>query len=287
MLLDTFQLTAVEIGEVDRRQLHALSIGVRWPHREDDWDMLTTFGVGVAALDEIDRVVGSAMMFPYTEEFATIGMVIIPPRLQAQGGGRWLMDEVLSRAEGRSLGLNATRAARRLYQSIGFTEEATVYQCNGIAVLPPDDAAGPGLRAVRPNDTEDLIALDARAFGVRRDDLLRHLLTVSEGTILVRDGRIVAFALCRRFGKGHVVGPVVASGDEDAIAVTRPHVRAHAGRFLRLDTRQGPGDFASFLSASGLPVFDTVTTMSLGRAWLPRARGGQPITYGLVSQALG
>ncbi|WP_348627650.1 hypothetical protein [Rhizobium sp. L9] len=60
----------------------------------------------------------------------------------------------------------------------------------------------------------------------------------SKGVVLVRSGRVEAFALCRRFGRSHVVGPVVAVSDADAIAVVHPHALEHAGSFLRLDTRE-------------------------------------------------
>jgi hypothetical protein len=99
-----------------------------------------------------------------------------------------------------------------------------------------------------------------------------------------------AFSLCRRFGRGHVIGPVVATNDEDAIAVVHPHAARHAASFLRLDTREKDGRFSDFLSRCGLPVYDTVTTMSLGRRW-PKVREGdaprQPRTYALASQTLG
>jgi hypothetical protein len=82
---------------------------------------------------------------------------------------------------------------------------------------------------------------------------------------------------------------VVASDDADAIAVIHPHVVAHTGDFLRLDTRQKVGTFAQFLTRSGMPVFDTVTSMSLGGTWFTGGQAekpGHPLTYALVSQAL-
>ncbi|WEX74205.1 hypothetical protein PYH37_001594 [Sinorhizobium numidicum] len=83
-------------------------------------------------------------------------------------------------------------------------------------------------------------------------------------------------------------GPVIAASDEDVVAVTRPHVADHLGSFLRIDTRQKAGAFPEFLALSGLPVHDTVTSMSLRRPWLKGDRdGGRPIVYALASQALG
>jgi GNAT superfamily N-acetyltransferase len=292
ILLDSFELKIRDITSVELDRLHALSIGVSWPHRAEDWQMLRETGRGIAALDEIERVLGSAMWFPYTEDFASVGMVITSPRLQAQGAARWLMDRVLAETGDRPLGLNATRAAHQLYRSMGFIAEATVYQCQSVANPPPSAPlpAGASLHGVEKGDLPALAALDRDAYGADRTTLLGHLLAKSSGVALSRRGRIAAFALCRRFGRGHVVGPVVAGNDADAIAVTRPHVADHAGRFLRLDTRQNGGAFFQFLTRSGLSVFDTVTTMSLRQRWTmhePTAEGTRPTTYALVSQALG
>ncbi|WP_298957612.1 GNAT family N-acetyltransferase [uncultured Methylobacterium sp.] len=287
LVLDSFLLRTVDLAEVDPRVLHALSVGVRWPHRVPDWRTLLAAGRGIAAVDEIGRAVGSAMWFPYSDGFATIGMVITSPRLQAHGAGRWLMDQILAAAGPRAFGLNATREAHRLYQSLGFVDEATLYQRQGRA-LPPEDAPlppGATLRAAQPADLDALVRLDARAFGAPRPALLAHLLAAGAGTVLARDGRIEAYALSRPFGRGQVVGPLVAACDGDAIAVGRPHVAAQAGRFLRLDTRRADGPFAAFLARSGLAVFDTLTTMSLGRSW-PAPEPDGPVTYALASQAL-
>jgi GNAT superfamily N-acetyltransferase len=291
MLLDAFEVTIVGIDSIDPAQLQALSIGVGWPHRGEDWEFLCSVGQGIAAVDKIGRVVGSAMWFPYNERFATIGMVITTPRLQAQGAGRWLMENVLQQVDGRALGLNATAEALRLYVSLGFTINQAMYQRQGIAASPPDAAlpAGVTLRAFGTGDLADIIALDKRAFDSDRSMLMKRLAEVSTGQVLEREGRIQAFSLCRAFGRGHVVGPIVARSDEDAIAVTSPYVVAHAGRFLRVDTRQRSGLFPQFLELSGMSVYDTLNTMWMGRPW-PIAREDAPpeapITYGLASHTL-
>ncbi|WP_088705406.1 GNAT family N-acetyltransferase [Rhizobium sp. R693] len=281
-----------DINTVDLEQLHALSIGVGWPHRADDWQFVRELGKGVAALDEAGRVLGSAMWFPYGEDFATIGLVITSPRLQARGAGQWLMDHVLTQVPQRNLGLNATRAARRLYRSLGFTMEAVVSQCQGEASFPPEAETPPGaeIRALGMADLAAIAALDADAFGADRTALLEQILPSTSGLGLFRDGKIEAFSFCRRFGRGHVIGPVAAASDADAIAVIRPHVVEHAGKFLRLDTREKSGAFSDFLSRCGLSVFDTVTTMSRGRPWLEvreHRPEGMPKAYGLAGHALG
>lgn len=287
--LDAFELTVADIAAVPLEALHAHSIGVRWPHRAEDWQFLRKVGRGIVLCDEIGRPVGSAMWFPYERDFATIGMVVTSPRLQTNGTARWMMDRVMRDAGSRTFGLNATSAARRLYLSMGFRPEAVLYQCQGICRAPPQALLAPGVssRPVEASDLPELAALDAEAFGAGRAGLIAKLLEVSKGLALLRGGRIAAFALCRRFGRGHVVGPVVAASDEDAIAVVRPHAAEHAGRFLRLDTRERDGAFFDDLAACGLSVHDTVTTMSLGGPWVATRRAGDLRNYAVATQALG
>jgi GNAT superfamily N-acetyltransferase len=291
LVIDSIQMTIVDISEAELDQLHALSIGVGWPHRAEDWQFLRCVGQGVVAVDDIGRVLGSAMWFPHGDKFATVGMVITSPRLQANGTGHWLMRHAFGRLEGYNLGLNATRAARRLYLSLGFEAEKVVFQCQGEAREPEIAVALPGanLRAVRSDEIAAVGKLDREAYGANRSPVLSELLGHSKNVGLFRNGELEAFALCRPFGRGHVIGPVVACDDEDAIAVTRPFVAEHAGRFLRLDTRQKDGRFAEFLSRCGMPVFDTVTTMSLGQRWVAEDHGlaRRPRIYALASQALG
>jgi hypothetical protein len=290
--IDAFEVRLSDIDTVDLGQLHAHSIGVGWPHRAEDWQFLRNIGHGIAASDEIGRVLGSAMWFPHGSAFATIGMVITSPRLQSLGAGEWLMRRILRGQHGRKLRLNATRAARRLYLSLDFHPEKTVFQCQGEARAPHEGRRvplGAELRRLEETDLAAIDNLDAGAFGVSRRALLRALFAESVGFGLFRGSKLDAFALCRRFGRGHVVGPAVASSDEDAIAVVAPLISLHENCFLRLDTHLADGEFASFLSQSGLPVFDTVLTMSTGGhlSDLRRRSSGQPVTYALASQALG
>jgi len=292
LTIDAFEARAVDIDTVELDQLHALSIGVGWPHRAEDWQFLRDVGDGIVAHDEIGRVLGSAMWFPHGSNFATIGMVITSPRLQALGTARWLMNRVLAECKGRHLRLNATHAARQLYLSLDFRPQSTVFQRQAEARRSdemPRASDGADLRRLEHTDLAAVAELDAQAFGTSRLELLAALLQQSVGFGLYRHGRLEAFALCRPFGRGHVVGPVVASNDKDATVVIAPHVAAHHGEFLRLDTHLADGEFCSFLAGSGLSVFDTVTTMSLGGDFRdPNQRSGDlPVTFALAGHALG
>jgi GNAT superfamily N-acetyltransferase len=293
--IDTFELTLRDIKEVDPKLLHALSVSVGWPHRGGDWQMLLELGQGLAAVDEIGRVVGTVMWLRYDADFAMVCMLITLPRLQEQGAGRWLMDKAHELNQGAVFGLNATREAKRLYRSLGYGYEQKILRCQGEAAL---EALTPGMAApsakmeglVRPlteSDHDSLLQLDQAATGHDRSVAFQALLPVSRGYVLVRNDEIVAFALCRPFGRGHVIGPIVAACEDDAIAVSRPHVALHAGSFLRADTPASNKAFTNFLVGSGMQIHDSATSMGLGRApFTPRSADG-PRRIALASQAIG
>jgi ribosomal protein S18 acetylase RimI-like enzyme len=285
--LKSFKLVAQDIAEVDVKLLHALSIAVGWPHRPKDWDFLRRAGHGIVAVDGIGRVFGSAMWFPQGDDFATIGLVITSPRTQAQGTGRWLMEQVFERCGDRNLSLNATHAAYRLYVQLGFTKEAVVYQCQGeiAPTLPAVSAPDGELSALSKDKLGEIAALDTRAFGTDRGKLLALLSEDASICTLRRGGEIVGYSMCREFGRGHVVGPIISMSDQDAIHLTAVHLKDLTGRFVRVDTREKDGIFAEFLQQSRLGLYDTVTTMSKGRRFLNR-KTNEPWVYGLAGHAL-
>jgi len=289
-VMDAFEMRLDDIGTVDVAQLLALSVSVRWPHRAEDWQLMRSLGRGFVALDEIGRICGSAMWFPYTDSFAAVGMVITSPRLQALGTGHWLMTRVIAACGERCLRLNATHAAYRLYRSLDFKREKTLYQCqgraNGAAAAAVDSK---GVRPLSELELSGVIDADARAHGAARTGLITALFGQSTGYGLFRSGRLAAFALCRRFGRGYVIGPVVSSSDSDAIAVVAPHVAARAWQFLRIDTHSEGDQFRAFIASAGLALHDTVTTMSLRRGVNEAGQraADAPRSYAVVSQAFG
>ncbi|AYD03511.1 GNAT family N-acetyltransferase [Neorhizobium sp. NCHU2750] len=291
LYVDAFEMRYVDITEIELPKLQALSISVGWPHRAADWQHARDVGHGFAALDEIGRVSASTMWFPHGDTFATFGMLITSPRLQANGTARWLMERMLAECPGRDIRLNSTREARRLYASFGFRPQRTVFQCQGEAINPP---AGPTLadgltvRRLDRSDLDAVVTLDAPAFGAERGVHIHRLFDSSIGYGLYDGDRLLAYSMRRRFGRGHVVGPIVASCDADAIAVTHPQVAAHVGNFLRIDLRFDTGDFANFVQQSGMSVYDTVKTMvTSDKASYGESDGGQPIVYGMSSQSFG
>ncbi|MDH2327236.1 GNAT family N-acetyltransferase [Cereibacter sp. SYSU M97828] len=282
--VDSYNTQTQPIGPGQRRLLHELTVSVLWPHRDHDLDLFLSLGKGYLATDEIGRPVGSAMYFAMGDDFAMLGMMVTAPRLQAQGAGRWLLQSIMRDCAGRDLRLSATLSGYRLYEAAGFTPVGIIRQQQGIARTPAAPAAPPGLE-IRPlgrGDEPALRDLDTAAYGAERTHAFDLLLPLSTGTAALRGGVLRGFALTRRFGRGAVIGPVVAEDDDMAMQLVAPLIRP--GTFMRLDTPVDSERFVGFLTAAGMVAFDTVTEMRIGPH--RRAVSGS-ITYGLTSQTLG
>ena len=125
----------------------------------------------------------------------------------------------------------------------------------------------------------------ARRTGINVSTISRILATLVSGGLVEH----VAATGRYRLGLGVVRLANAVHERLDIRLLARPHLADHSGSFLRIDTHMDNGDFAAFLSHSGMPVFDTVLTMSLGKRLADFSDGGsaRKKTYALASQTLG
>lgn len=271
------------LTEADLPAAHALSAAVQWPHRLEDWQFVHRLGTGVAA--ELNgALVATAMAWHYGSDWARLGMVIVTPECQGLGIGRHLMDALLPQLDGRGITLHATGSGERLYRSLGFAPCGTVRQQQGAAfsvgIVAPQ--AGERLRPAGRADLAAIAALDEAACGMRRGEALSALLAVAEALVLDRAGEAVGFACLRRFGRGHVIGPVIAPDEEAARLLIGHWLGQHQGAFLRIDLADTPA-LSAWIERLGLATVDETTFMS--SAPLPAPRSGR--RFALINQALG
>lgn len=261
-----------------------LSEAVGWAHREEDWEFVRALGSGWVAVAG-GGVRGTALTWRHDSRYGSIGMVIVEPGWQGQGVGRQLVERALATLGDRSLTLNGTVAGRRMYERLGFRVVGTLEQHQGVPgnVAPTRLGRGERLRPVGASDVPRLVKLGLAASGIRRAKLMRALLAVSEGIAIDRGDETVGFALCRRFGHGRVVGPVVAPDAVRAQALIGHWAAVHAGTFLRTDV-DGTLGLGPWLTELGLPEVDTALTMVRGEA---PGRRGDVTAFSVVNQALG
>jgi GNAT superfamily N-acetyltransferase len=287
MMSDADAQEALVLRDISARDASAcatLSRAVGWPYRSEDWEMAIGLGRGVVATLSAE-IIATALWWPYGETHATLGMIIVSPDHQGAGIGKRLMQGLFEQTKARSLMLNATAAGEPLYGRCGFVRCGAVSQYHGdaLAVAAPILEPGAALRPGAATDQVELERLDREASGLPRRAVLTALLERGECVILERDGKAIGFSILRRFGRGLVVGPVVAPDEADARALIAHWLHGRQGQFVRVDIPIG-SNLGDWLVESGLRPAGTVTAMVRGER--PVGTGSARL-YALINQALG
>jgi predicted N-acetyltransferase YhbS len=271
--------------EADIPAAKALSSSFGWPHRAEDWAFASRLGFGVAA-ENSGSTIGTAMAWPYGSDFAALGLVTVASELQGRGIGRRLMHELLHALEGRTVILHATEAGLALYASLGFqcTPHA-VHQHQGVVpeLASDEPDGGPPLRALTDAHRPEVHALDRAATGLDRPALLDAILRRGAGVISAAP-HATGFAMVRRFGRGEVIGPVVAPDADAARRMIKNLLAPRAGRFVRIDVPEASG-LCDWLTELGLADAGPVLRMVRGPA--PECAGQAARTYAVAGQMFG
>jgi GNAT superfamily N-acetyltransferase len=270
----------------DLAALHRLVQQMSWPHRPEDCAQLFGLGTGTAAVDATGLTIGVGMRWSFGRDAGTIGMVLVAPERQGKGVGRALMTALIAEAGPRALMLNATAEGRGLYEKLGFVPIGLVRQHQARLVEGPALPRVPAvpLRRAVPADHAALCVLDASVFGADRSALISRLLATGEAWLVDRAAQPAGFAILRLFGRGMMIGPIVAPTEDEAIALVAAAAMAARPGVLRIDIPAHAEHLGGWLTAAGLPAIDTVTTMLRG-SWPATQKG--PYRFGLALQALG
>lgn len=258
----------------------ALSRAYGWAHRKEDWQMIWSLSKGVVALSG-DHVVGTALMTPFDDTCSAINMIIVDESQRGRGLGRQLTTAVMALAGERECRLTATSDGLPLYEKLGFVATHQIVRHQGVVlhVDAPEHVDWVGSEAMSA-----VRALDSVAFGADREALFNALAAEGRVAVVRNGGDIVGFAATRHFGKGEVVGPVVAASLEHARDLIAFILSGKKGRFVRIDIPEQTG-LASILEDWGLPEEGGVVAM------VRRSIGNMPVppvqTFCLASQAIG
>jgi N-acetylglutamate synthase-like GNAT family acetyltransferase len=279
MTSDAIELTA--FGPEHLNGAHLLSQQANWPHRLEDWQMSLALSTGLAAVCERGgRVVGTALVTPYRNDAATINMVIVEEASRGRGLGRKLMDAALALAGNRAVRLVATDEGVPLYEKLRFEKTGAIAQHQGRV---RSVAAPAVVRAARPTDIPVIAELDDIAYGADRANLMRQLAEIGSFAVLDRDGGLAGFSALRPFGRGEVIGPVVAGDADDAKALIGYFLARRTGAFVRLDTDATTG-LGAWLIEHGL---DHVGGGIVMRRPIVVASPPRFTTFALANQAFG
>lgn len=257
-----------------------LSQEMSWPYRIEDWDVAMQLGHGFV-LQRAGEVIGTAAWWPYGETHASAGMIIVAKAAQGRGYGARLMEALLASARPRSVVLNSTAEGIMLYRRRGFVPIGVIHQHQGI----PRECEAPSnlVRTMTASDFEAVMRLDGQANGVERRRMLDRLARSGDGYILQRDDMPRGYAICRLFGRGHVIGPVVAESPADARALIEAALARLGRSFVRIDT-SASSQLGDWLEDLGLQRVGDATTMILGNQ---PASTGPARLFALANQSFG
>ncbi|GAB7545758.1 GNAT family N-acetyltransferase [Cupriavidus sp. 8B] len=263
----------------------SLSEDVRWPHRPSDWKRLFQMGEGRVA-EVGGAVVGVGMRWLWDERDASVGLLIVAPAFRERGIGSMLLEALCAGLEDRTVLLHAPGKLHRFYARRGFERIGEVHQYEGKALPAPLMALPEGCR-LRPggrNDLQLLVGMEEGARGVARPSLIQAWLRQSIGTVVLDhpDGPR-GFAIIRRFGRGAMVGPVVAPCAMSAKAMIAHLAGLVTGRVLRLDVH-ADGEFEDWLGCLGLAHVADATVLARGSPASPTAPF---LHFALADKALG
>ncbi|MEP3112229.1 GNAT family N-acetyltransferase [Nisaea sp.] len=250
-----------------------LSREASWPHRPEDWKLVHSVSTGVVALNG-DDVVGTALRSDFGD-VSTLSMIIVDARMRGRGLGRKLMAQMMDGTDARELRLVATADGLPLYEKLGFQAVGEILQHQGIAKAATPERAVEEVEAV---DLEALTALDLAASGMDRGALLARIAGI--GTVLRAES---GFAMLRPFGRGQLVGPIVARDAATARALIAAAASRVEGQFLRIDMPMNVAE-PQFAESLGLSHVGGGTAMVCG----PKSRPtSEHKTFALAAQALG
>lgn len=261
---------------------HGLSARLNWAHRLEDWAMVQRTACGFVAQDN-GTLIGTAFACNQGSH-SSIGLVIVNDDYQGKGIGRHLMDLALEAARPRTPILNATGPGEPLYVSMGFKTFDHVAQHQGMPATPLPVVQAGVCRTLDESHYATIIELANRGSGLDRTVVLQDLFPICTRIVGVEvNGTLEGIALLRPFGRGQVIGPVVARTVEQARQMISELIASSPETFTRVDIPADCG-LGSWLADIGLKCVDRAPRMALGT---PPAVSKDTLQFALVTQAIG
>lgn len=193
---------------------------------------------------------------------AFLGLYLCLPDWRGRGIGLRLWHHALAHAGARAVILDGVAAQQANYAKSGFQIIGETRRWRGVFALVPED----GIRAVRPDDTDALVALDATVNGYRRDRFLRAWLrpSATRRSVMTADG--TGFATARRCRDGCKIGPVIAPDTDTALRLSTSAAQILGPVDATIDVPAQQADFASKLQDCGFQSSFATARMVRGTA---------------------
>jgi GNAT superfamily N-acetyltransferase len=270
----------------------ALSSEAGWNQTVFDWRFMLAAGEARGQLTAAGALVASALILPYEDRIAWIAMVLTTESHRRRGLAtanlRWAIERCAAR--GLVAGLDATPAGREVYAPLDFADLWSLQRLRADRPALPEPAHRPVIRPMRSDDLPAIAALDAEAFGARREALLAFLHRCRPDCAWVAPdpaGGLAGFVLGRPGRTTVHVGPLIASDPEIATAlVARALAQENASEEMpvSIDVPDGQGVFRQRLIEAGFAPLRPFTRMLRCNGAAP---GGARLTFAIAGPELG
>jgi hypothetical protein len=225
----------VELTAADADAGMLLSTEAGWNQTPADWRLLLGAGVGIGIEDNTGRLVASAVIFPYANRCAWIGMVLVSASARRQKLATLMMARLLAIAAERSWLplLDATVDGRSVYLPLGFRDLRTITRWHRAA--PVDSVPITSQLTCSPLTEISWQEWDAARFGVDRSPLLAPLrANTPELALQVADagGAFAGYSLARSGRIATQIGPIVTDRTDAAVALLDAAIARASGPLL-------------------------------------------------------
>ena len=261
---------------------------IGWNQTLKDWRRFLDFepdGCFVALKQ--GKVVGTVTTITYGSELAWIGMMLVHPESRREGIASRLMAQAIEYLKAKGIGcikLDATPAGKPLYERLGFVSEwrlarwqSTNNRFIGVAPLQTRD--------LHPQDWREVEAIDQKAFGLARLQLLRSLTEENSRAIVwPADGAVRGWGVLRAGANCGYLGPMASASAEGVEALTIALLHAADGRSVFWDIPD-PNETAQTIARRfGFAPVRPLTRMYLGRN---AGISNLGLLFGIADPALG
>ena len=262
------------LGPDDAEAAVALSAEPGWNQTAADWRFMLAAGEARGQLTAAGTLVASALVLPYDGRIAWIGMVLTTESHRRRGLATENLHWAIGRCAARGLvaGLDATPAGREVYAPLGFRDLWGLRRLRAERSSLPISHDG-RVRPMRTGDLAAVAALDAEAFGARRDGLVAFLQQVQPGCAQVAEDAqrgLLGFVLGRAGRATLHIGPLIARDAEVAATLAARAISA-CGMPVSIDVPDGQQAFRQRLTDAGFAPLRPFTRMLRADLAMPAA----------------
>ncbi len=283
---DVFQLTVLTTQDI--QGLIELSASVGWDYDAHEIKTIMAAGRIVGHKNTEGKIVSCAAITPYETNVASIGMVIVHEQCRGFGLGRIVTQACIDHvSEETAIILVATKEGEPLYEKMGFrtVEHVHKYLADNFVETTRDTDSIVIMEEFQEKDFEQLIKLDAGAFGDRRELFLRERIQQSKRCVVVKNehNQLIGYGLTIQGPIYLLLGPIVAPNKKIAHHIIEELAKGHNGK-LRIDCPSIQKELWPFLQQSGFTLAATPPVMIRNAKKMPTRN---QTLFALAAQAFG